>query len=105
VSVNQRGLTIPAYDRLRHKSLKDSCSTPTAKAATIHQFRVDKREIKISEENRHQRYKPEVRQGYWKHIKTLAGATQDTETYRWEDYITPTRQATQRERIRFADWV
>jgi len=40
-----------------------------------------------------------------KHIKTLAGATQDTETYRWEDYITPTRQATQRERIRFADWL
>jgi hypothetical protein len=66
---------------------------------------VDKTEIKISEEKRYQRYKPEVRQGYWKHIKTLAGATQDIETYRWEDYITPTRQATQRERIRFADWI
>jgi hypothetical protein len=46
-----------------------------------------------------------VRQGYWKHIRTLAGATQDIETYRWEDYITPTRQDTQRERIRFADWL
>jgi hypothetical protein len=66
---------------------------------------VDKKGNKISEENTYQRYRPEVRQGYWRHIKTLAGATQDTETYRWEDYTTPTRQATQRERIRFADWL
>jgi hypothetical protein len=66
---------------------------------------VDKKGNKISEENTYQRYRPEVRQGYWRHIKTLAGATQDTETYRWEDHITPTRQATQRERIRFADWL
>jgi len=66
---------------------------------------VDKTEIKISEEKRYQRYKPEVRQGYWKHIKTLARATQDIETYRWEDYIIPTRQATQKERIRFSDWI
>jgi len=66
---------------------------------------VDKKGIKISEEKTYQRYKPEVRQGYWKHIRTLAGSTQDTETYRWEDYITPTRQATQRERVRFADWL
>ena len=66
---------------------------------------MEKTEIKISEEKRYQRYKPEVRQGYWKHIKTLARATQDIETYRWEDYIIPTRQATQKERIRFSDWI
>jgi len=65
---------------------------------------VDKKAIKKKrEETTYQRYRPEVRQGYWKHIKTLAGATKDTETYKWEDYITPTRLATQRERIRFAD--
>jgi hypothetical protein len=44
-------------------------------------------------------------QGYWRHIKTQVGATQDTETYKWEDYITPARLATQSERIRFADWL
>jgi hypothetical protein len=38
-------------------------------------------------------------------MSTQAGATQDTETYKWVDYITPTRLATQRERIRFADWL
>jgi phosphatidylserine decarboxylase len=60
---------------------------------------------KISKDTTYQRYRPEVKQGYWRYIKTQAGATQDIETYKWVDYITPTRLNTQRERIRFADWL
>jgi len=33
------------------------------------------------------------------------GAVQDTETYHWVDYTVPSRLRTQRERIRFTDWL
>lgn len=52
-----------------------------------------------------QRYRSDIRQGYWKHVSTLVGAVQDTETYHWVDYTVPSRLRTQRERIRFTDWL